>query len=74
MRGEPMGARKMGVVGAPCAVGLSFRVDVEHNPGDLVPRRAVRLGVEQPQIGRQVRPIVVSDLRSGRRGLSDWRV
>ena len=74
MRGEPMGARKMGVVSAPCSVGLSFRVEVEHDPGDLVPGRAVRLGVQQPQIGRQMRPIVVGDLRIGRRGLSDWRV
>lgn len=47
-----MGARKMGVVSVPCAVGLSFRVEVEHDPSDLFPRRAIRLCVQQPQIGR----------------------
>ena len=47
-----MGTRKMGVVNAPGSVGLSFRVEVEHDPSDLVPRRAIRLCVQQPEIGR----------------------
>lgn len=52
---------------SPSGTGrVAIRIDVQHNPGDLPPVRAVGLGVKQAKIGDKVLLIVAGE--NGRRG------
>ena len=66
--GHPAGASEVCLPGAPGAVGLAVRIEVQHDPGDLGPVGAVRFGVEQAEIGDQV--LFVIAVRAGALGAS----
>lgn len=49
------------------SIGVGCGVEAEENFDDFLPGRAIRLGVEQPEIQLEVRLIVGGECRAGRR-------
>lgn len=63
----------MRVVGALCATWLADGIDAEHDAGCFLPCRALGVGVEEPHVDRQMRAIIVGQVRLGRREVGDQR-
>lgn len=72
--GHPASASEVCLPGAPGALGLVIRIEVEHDPRDLGPVGAVLFGVEQAEISDQVLLVIAGQDRRGRRVIGDIRI
>ena len=65
---HPFGAREVTVIRAPRPLGLPLRVYMQHDPRDLAPVGAVRIGIERAEVRDEVLFVVSSERWIGRRG------
>jgi hypothetical protein len=63
MRGHPFGASQMTLPGAPRPIGLTGRIDVQHDSGHFVPICAFGVSIEQTQIGDEMFVVIILALR-----------
>src|SRR5580658_11105792 len=69
----------MRLPGAASAVGLAGRIDVQDDPGDLLPVRALGIGIEQAKIRYQMLLVIACEDCLVRCGVRDgwikrWRL
>lgn len=72
--GHPARTCEMSGPNQPRPVRFGGSVNVEHDVGDLTPIRAVRFGVEQPQIGDEMLLVVCGQNRIGWNNIGDRRI
>jgi hypothetical protein len=68
MCGHPFGASQMTLPGAPRPIGLTGRIDVQHDAGHFGPIRTFGVGIKQTQIRDEVVVVIVGQT-VGRGGL-----
>ena len=67
----PFGARQMALERPSGAIGLMFRVKMQHDPRDFTPVSPFRIRVEQAQICDEVLLVVNGQYGIGGRGIGD---
>jgi hypothetical protein len=76
--GHPAGTSEVRLPGAPGALGLAVRIEMQHDPRDIGPIGAVIFGVEQAQIGDRVLFVIACQDRCTWRFIGDtlvkWRL
>ena len=65
--GHPFRASEVSGMNFRCAVGVRCGIEAEEKLHDFLPGRAVRLGVEQPQVQLQMRLVIGGERRAERR-------
>ena len=69
--GHPMRARQVTFEAAPSSLLLASEIAMQDDPGYLGPIGAVPFGVEQAQIGHEMRLVIQSDVGTIRRLVID---
>lgn len=59
---HPFCSSKVRVVAAPSGYRVGVRIQVQDEPGSFLPCRASSVAIQQLQIDRQVRPVIVRDV------------
>ncbi len=72
--GHPTRTREMRIVSVLGARVLCAWIDAEHDARDVFPRSAFRRRVEQTRVDRQMRAVVVGDVRFAGSGIRDRRI
>jgi hypothetical protein len=68
---HPFGAGQVTIESMSCTIRFTIRVNVQHDPGNLLPVGSGRVGVEQTKIRDYVLLIIHRQRRVGRRRIVD---
>lgn len=71
--GHPLRPPQVSLVGATCRLGLHDRIDPENDSRNLIPWRALHVGIKQTEISDQVRAVIWRQFGIGRGLRRDFR-
>src|SRR5712664_121615 len=61
----------MAIIGYPCALRFTIRVNMQNDPSDLAPVGGFGVSVKQAQVSHQMLLVISSQRRGGRRDVSN---
>jgi hypothetical protein len=70
----PFGAREVTLERPPRPIRLTFRIDVQNDPGHLTPIGTFRISIKHAEIGDDMLLVIDSESRTGRRYIDDVRI